>query len=41
MTIEAKPVQVIEAPAIDANEWGAIITVVGAVIGTVVAAVSD
>lgn len=41
MKIEARPIEVIEATEIDANEWGAIITIVGALAGAVVAAVSD
>lgn len=41
MTIEARPVQVIEAPEITADEWGALIAAAGAVIGAIVAATSD
>ena len=41
MRIEATPVQVIEAPDVDADEWGAIIAAAGALAGAIVAAVCD
>ena len=41
MRIDAKPVQVIEAPEVTSDEWGAIIAAAGAFVGAVVAAVCD